>query len=114
MTATAAPAGLALTTSLQKLVGNPAGSKEIRTYEISFVNSDGVNSADITQCLWIDASANNAANPIMPTNTRVSPGGDGARFRRFTLEPGDEIQVAASAAGDIHAVAQQVYAEPAP
>lgn len=118
MPATAATGGLSLTTALQDVVKNPANSRENRTYEIRFLNIDGTNSADVSQCVLVDASAV-AANPsapklpVMPVKTTIVPGGDGAKFTRVVLEPGDAIQAASDFGGRIYALVQQVFAEPA-
>ncbi|KQQ85077.1 hypothetical protein [Aureimonas sp. Leaf324] len=113
MSDTKAIGGLSLTTSLQTLVTNMAADAKVRTYQLDFVNIDGVNPADITQCIWIDSGASNAQRPILPVNTTIRPGGDGARSREWILNPGDSIRVSASAAGDIYATVLQVYEEPA-
>lgn len=110
---TKAVGGASLTTAPQTLVTNTAADGKIRTYVLDFLNIDGVNSADVTQCIWIDTSASNAQRPILPVNTTVRPGRDGALSREWILDPGDSIQASASAAGDIYVTVLQVFEEPA-
>lgn len=108
---TAATGGASLTTSLATLVTNTAGDAKVRTFELRFVNIDGVNAADVTQCILIDSSASNAQRPVLPVNATVRPR-DGLSTR-VTLDPGDSIQASASAAGDIYALVTKVFEEAA-
>jgi hypothetical protein len=108
---TAAIGGLSLTQALQSVVKNPAADAKIRTYEVRFVNIDGSTYADVTQCVLIDASAANAQRPVLPVNARVNV--RDAISTRITLDPGDDLQAAASAPSDIYALVQKVYEEAA-
>ncbi|WP_416355572.1 hypothetical protein ACLNGM_15140 [Aureimonas phyllosphaerae] len=103
--------GATLTTTLQTIVTNASADAKTRVVELRFSNIDGVNPADITQCILIDSSASNAQRPVMGVNTTVR-----ARetlSTNVTLDPGDSIQSAASAGGDIYLLVTKIHEEAA-
>lgn len=108
---TAAIGGASLTTSLAAIVTNTKADAKVRTYELRFSNIDGVNNADVTQCVLIDESASNIARPVLPVNATVRA--RDALSTRVTLDPGDSVQASASAAGDIYVLVTKVFEEAA-
>lgn len=111
MPATGAIGGLSLTQTLQTLVTNAKADAKVRTYELRFSNIDGLANADVTQCLLIDESAANAQRPVLPINATVRA--RDALSTRVTLDPGDSLQAAASAAGDIYVLVTKIFEEAA-
>lgn len=110
MPMTAAPAGVSLTTSLQTIYTNTSGDALRRTVRVRFSNIDGTNDADIAACNFVDASPSGTFG-ILPVNTTVAAG-DAVEVDKV-LEPGDSIQASASASGDIVAVPEVIFSEPA-
>ena len=110
MARTEAPAGVSLTTGLQTVYTNASNSGLRKTVRLRFSNIDGVNDANITACNFVDASPSGTF-AVLPVNTKVAK----LNALSFTkvLEPGDSIQAAASAAGDIMAVPEVIFTEPA-
>ncbi|WP_294640142.1 hypothetical protein [uncultured Aureimonas sp.] len=113
MSITRALTGKTLSRTVDNIWTNPAADKMIRTLELRFSNIDGLASADISQCLWIDASEQPVAErPILPVNATVDA--RDAISVRVILDPGDGVKAGASADGDIYVAVFQLFEEPAP
>lgn len=103
--------GATLTTTLQTIVTNASADAKARVVELRFSNIDGVNPADITQCVLIDSNASNAQRVILPVNVTVRA--RDALSTKVTLDPGDSVQAAASAGGDIYVLVTKIHEEAA-
>lgn len=101
-TITAKTRGLALTTSAQDLIENPAASgKVFKINTVLAANVDGTNSADVTVS-FVDASAALTtriilANPVAADTSVVVLD----KYTSIYLEEGDKLTALASASGDI-------------
>jgi len=111
MLRTQATGGRMLTIALQTIVTNPANSGEIRTYEATLSNQDGVNAANVTRFERVDASEANAAQPLLAKDYPIKAKDQASGL--VVLDPGDSLRASASADGDIFLSIQQRFAEPA-
>lgn len=105
----AAPGGTLLDTTVRTVIENPAGSGEVRGYDVAFINTDGQVSASLTACRVVYADAAKGVRAFLPLNYPVRALDMAAR--RLVLGPGDKLEASASAPGDITAHVQQYYAE---
>ena len=100
--------GLALDTTVRTVAENPAGSGEIRTLEFVWVNVDGVASCNINVARRAGATGVREVLPVgYPLEAFLTVS------RVVVLAPGDRLESASSAPGDIVVDVQQIFAEPA-
>ena len=107
--------GKTLTQSLQSVAKNTTTDRvQLVSIEFMLIKTGASPApADVTQCVRMDGGNVNAQDPILAPNCTIRAGRDGMLARRIVLNPGDDIQIAASEPNAIRVMAQKVFEEPA-
>ena len=100
-----APQGVTLATGAAQEIYKNTSTTHREEVSIRFSNIDGLVSANITVCNFLDANPN-SVNPMLPVNAVVKVA-DAIEVTKI-LDPGDSIVAAASANGDIFALPEVV------